>query len=280
MIAAKRSNRGGLAISALCHVGMLAVALLLARTVPQAQKAVPPDAMQVQIVMPKEMPRYSGTPSMLRISGTDQAAQSETSTAKSAQPVTPPPQPKDQHQTHHNAPAKPLEAQSTPTSEKAVPLPLADAAQMAMAQPAPEPSATSAEETPAAPKVAANAAYLALAGGRLGGGFAAPPINSPLVGYDFTVPFRELLSTCGALPPGVGPNEKISIVVRVFFNHDGTISAAPQLLEQNPSAEQQALMQSFTSGLRKCQPYTMLPPDRYEQWKTLDLVVHPRHLAQ
>ncbi len=277
MIATKRFNRNGLIISALCHVGIVAVVLLFARAA--SQQAVPPDAMQVQIVMPKEIPRYSGTPSTLRTSGTEQTAQSQALTAKSAQPptVTPPPQPKDQHQAQRNAPPKPQEPQTAPPQAKELPLPAADTAQVAMAQPAPDPPAPAAEATPDTPDAAAKAAFLALAGGRLGGGFAAPPIDSPLVGYDFTEPFRELVSSCGALPPGVGPGEKISITVRVFLNRDGTLADGPQLLESNPSAEQHALMQTFVSGLQKCQPYTMLPQDRYSQWKTLDLVVHPHN---
>ena len=61
----------------------------------------------------------------------------------------------------------------------------------------------------------------------------------------------------------------------------GTLTEEPKLLEPAPSADQQTLMQSFASGLQKCQPYTMLPQDHYEQWKTLDLVVHPHnYLAQ
>jgi hypothetical protein len=283
MIETKRFSRRGLAVSALVHVGILAVALLFARGA--SQQAVPPDAMQVQIVTPDEVPRYSGTPSMLRTSGTEHAAQSQAPTATSEQPVPPSPEPRDQHRAQRNAPTKPSEPQTTPSQAKdpsqakelqakEPPLPHADAAQVAMAQPAPDPPAPSAEQAPDAPDTAAATAYLALAGGRLGGGFPAPPIDSPLVGYDFTVPFRELVSTCGASPPGIGPNEKISIVVRVFLNPDGTVAAAPQLLESNPSAKQQALMEHFAGGLQKCQPYTMLPQDRYSQWKTLDLVVY------
>jgi len=283
MIETKRFSRHGLAVSALVHVGILAIALLFARGA--SQQVVPPDAMQVQIVTPDEVPRYSGTPSMLRTSGTEHAAQSQAPTATSEQPVPPPSQPRDQRQAQRKAPTKPLEPQTTPSQAKdpsqakelqakEPPLPHADTAQVAMAQPAPDPPAPSAEQTPDAPDTAAATAYLALAGGRLGGGFPAPPIDSPLVGYDFTVPFRELVSTCGASPPGIGPNEKISIVVRVFLNADGTVGAAPQLLESNPSAKQQALMEHFAIGLQKCQPYTMLPQDRYSRWKTLDLVVY------
>jgi hypothetical protein len=279
MVTTKRFSRQGLVISALCHVGILAVVLLFARAAPP-QEAIPPDAMQVQIVMPKEIPRYSGTPSTLRTSGTEQTAQSQVPTPKSEQPPTvpQPPQPKDQHQAQHSTPSKPQDPRTEPQTEpqsKEPPLPAADAGQVATAQPAPVPP--SAEKTPDAADTAAKAAYLALAGGRLGGGFLAPPINSPLVGYDFTEPFRELVSTCGALPPGVSLDRKINITVRIFLNRDGTLTEAPQLLEPNPSADQQTLMQSFASGLQKCQPYTMLPADHYEQWKTLDLVVHPHN---
>jgi hypothetical protein len=282
MFAAKRFSRHGLAVSALVHIAILAVALVLARGA--SQEAVPPDAMQVQIIREEEAPRYSGTPSMLRTSGTEHAGQSQASTAKSEQPPTPPspPQPKDQHQAQHNAPPKREEpSQAKEQQSKAPPLPQAETAQVATAQPQPDPPAPAAEKTPDAPDTATTAAYLALAGGKLGGGFAAPPIDSPLVGYDFTVPFRELVSTCAAGPPGISPDDKISIVVRVFLNPDGTVAAAPQLLEPNPSTKQQALMEHFASGLQKCQPYTMLPQNQYSRWKKLDLVVYSHsRLAQ
>jgi hypothetical protein len=275
MIATKRFTRHGLAISALGHVGILAAALFFARAA--SRDAVPPDAIQVEIITPKEMPRYSGTPSTLRASGTERAAQSQALTAKSEQPPTDPspPQPKDQHQAQRDAPPKPQEQQTAPPQAKEPPLPRADAAQLAMAQPDP-----GAEETPNTPDAAATAARLAaLIGGWHGGGFALPPIDSPFVGNDFTEPFRELVSSCGALPPGSGisPNENISVRVRAFLNRDGTVAAAPQLLESNPSPKQQVLMQSFVTALQKCQPYTMLPHYRYKQWNMLDLVVYSRN---
>jgi hypothetical protein len=282
MVATKRFSRQGLVISALCHLGLLAVVLLFARAAPP-QEAIPPDAMQVEIVMPKEIPRYSGTPSTLRTSGTEQTAQSQVPIPKSEQLPTVPQPPKDQRQAQRDTLSKSQEPQTQPQTEpqtappqaKEPPLPPADAGQVATAQPDPPPP--SAETTPDTADTAAKAAYLALAGGRLGGGFAAPPINSPLVGYDFTEPFRELVSTCGALPPGVSLDKTISITVRIFLNRDGTLTEEPKLLEPSPSPDQQTLMQSFASGLQKCQPYTMLPQDHYEQWKTLDLVVHPHN---
>ncbi len=37
-------------------------------------------------------------------------------------------------------------------------------------------------------------------------------------------------------------------------------------------------MQSITDALQRCQPYTMLPAEKYKQWKTLDLMIFPLNL--
>ena len=51
--------------------------------------------------------------------------------------------------------------------------------------------------------------YVAL-GGPLGGGFAAPPVDTHALGYDWTAPFRERVGMCSELN-GVGPGDKFSI---------------------------------------------------------------------
>jgi hypothetical protein len=280
MVGLKRLIRHGVVISALGHVGVLAIGLLFVRA--SSQEAVPPEAMLVEIVTPKEIPRLSGTPSASPTSGTEQAAKAPSVTATNEQPPTAPlpPQQKEQRKAQRNPPPKAQEPQGAPPQTQAPPLTQADAAPIAkpQPQPPPDPSAPAAAATSQAPEIAATMAQLAqlaLVGGRLGGGFAAPPIDSSLVGYDFTVQFRERVSWCSPLPPGISANEKISVPVRVFLKRDGTLAAAPKLLEANPSAKQQSLMESFAAGLQKCQPYTMLPQDKYSQWKVMDLFVFP-----
>jgi hypothetical protein len=118
-------------------------------------------------------------------------------------------------------------------------------------------------------------ARLALVGGPLGGGFATPPINAVEAAYDFTVAFRERVSSCSTLPAGIASTERIKVSLRVFLNRDGTLAQQPQLLEPSATEKQLALMQSSISALEKCQPYTMLPPDKYKVWKKLDLVFYP-----
>jgi type IV secretory pathway VirB10-like protein len=263
MIGSQRVFRHGLFISAAAHVGLLAVGLLFLRA--SAQDAPPPDATLVEIVTPKDIPRFSGTPSELRTSGTEAARRPQP--ARPAQNVPPQPeqkQQKQQAQAQRDKAAKPKEP----------PLRQAEAGEIAMPpQPAdaPAPSANTAD----AAAEMAQVAQLALVGGRLGGGFAAPPIDSPLAGYDYTLAFRERVSACAPLPPGIDRSDKISVNLRIFLNRDGTVARTPQLLEANLSAKQQALFENFVNGLQKCQPYTMLPADKYKQWKTLDVMVYP-----
>lgn len=265
MVGSKRFIRHGLVISAVGHVGLLAVGLLFLHA--SSQEAPRPDATLVEIVTPQEMPRFSGTPSALRTSGTEAGARSQS--AMREQKVPPQPEQKEQKQqaqAERHAPAKP----------QAPPLRQAESGEVATPPPDPQaPSAAPAAEASDAAATMAQLAQQALLGGRLGGGFAAPPINSPLVGYDYTLAFRERVSSCSPLPPGIDRGEKISISLRIFLNRDGTVTKTPELLEGNLSAKQQALLQSFITGLQKCQPYTMLPPDKYKQWKAFDVMVFP-----
>jgi hypothetical protein len=271
MFETKRIFRHGLFISAAAHVGLLAVGLLFLRA--SAQDAPPPDATLVEIVTPKDIPRFSGTPSELRTSGTEATGKSQP--ARPAQNVPPQTEQKEQKQQKQQTQAQRYKT----TKPKQPPMRQAEAGEVATPPPQPaDPPAPAAAETPDASDAAAKMAQLAqlaLVGGRLGGGFAAPPIDSPLVGYDYTLAFRERVSACAPLPPGIDRNDKVSVNLRIFLNRDGTVARTPQLLETNLSAKQQALFENFVNGLEKCQPYTMLPADKYKQWKTLDVMVYP-----
>ena len=118
------------------------------------------------------------------------------------------------------------------------------------------------------------AQYVAL-GGPLGGGFAAPPVDTNVSGYDWTAPFRERVGVCSKLPEGVEPGDKVSIKIRISFNRDGTLVSPPRLLVPAPTAKQQALMESAVDALERCQPFTMLPAEKYKQWKTMVVYVTP-----
>jgi hypothetical protein len=119
---------------------------------------------------------------------------------------------------------------------------------------------------------------LTLPDGRLGGGLDAPAIETAKIEPSAVDAFRAHLKTCAALPEGVSPTEKISLVVRVTLKADGTLSAPPTLIEASASPKGPLLLQNLLRGLTKCQPYNMLPADR--EWKNLDMRFTPADMGQ
>jgi len=52
------------------------------------------------------------------------------------------------------------------------------------------------------------------------------------------------------------------------------------LIEVSASEKGPLLMKSAISALQACQPYAMLPVDRYGEWKVLDLSFTPKDFSQ
>ena len=52
------------------------------------------------------------------------------------------------------------------------------------------------------------------------------------------------------------------------------------MIEGTASRKGPVLLQSLLSGLAKCQPYNMLPADKYQEWKSLDMRFTPEDLGQ
>ena len=276
----KRYIRPGLVVSAIGHLGALIVGLFLVSANPfQAPR---PEAMVVEVVTPDEMPRFEGTPSGLRSSGSQTPSPAD---GKGAVIQAPPPKPRPQPQQEtQQRPNPQREAKEVPAPHP--PAPEATQAELVRTEKTePEKQNQSSEQQPAAsppteqtpeqPNIAeAVAQYVAL-GGPLGGGFAAPPVDTNVSGYDWTAPFRERVCACSKVPEGVEPSDKVSIKVRVSFNRNGTVASPPRLLVPAPSAKQQALMEIAVDALERCQPFTMLPPEKYKQWKTMVFYVTP-----
>jgi hypothetical protein len=198
--------------------------------------------------------------------------------AKSPQPDTrpakappPPPPPETAH-----AETAPPDPAHTETAEPDIAPP--DTAQPDVKQtsaPPPPPAPSPFNETADQPPTAETFALLALAGGQLGGGFAAPAVGTNQASDDFTLAFRERVSSCSSLPAGVDRHDKIEVSLRVSFKPDGTLASLPRPLGPITSAKAQAILESSIEALQKCQPYTMLPAAAYKHWKTLDLTFYP-----
>jgi colicin import membrane protein len=89
---------------------------------------------------------------------------------------------------------------------------------------------------------------------------------------------RARISSCWSPPPGIDANSKVYVVLRVLFKPDGSLQQEPVLVEATASALGPALADSAKRALLLCQPFTMLRPDHYTQWKDLELKFDPHEL--
>jgi hypothetical protein len=243
-----------------------------------ALHAPPPEAMVVEVVTPDELPRFEGTPSARHSSGSETPSPSVGEGAVTqAPPPAPRPQQQAQQRPNPQREAKEAAAQNVPVSEATqAELVRAEKTEPEKQKPSEAQSATEPpQQTPEQPNIAEAVAQYAALGGPLGGGFDAPPIDTNVAGYDWTAPFRERVGVCSKRPDGVEPGDKFSIKIRISFNRDGTLASPPRLLVPAPSAKQRALMESAADALETCQPFTMLPPEKYKQWKTMEVYVSP-----
>jgi hypothetical protein len=115
---------------------------------------------------------------------------------------------------------------------------------------------------------------LTLPGGAVGYEPPGEATEKPNISDDVIAAFRKRLKTCSTLPAGVGAEARVTL--RIQLNPDGTLTKSPENphavgLVSGLSVGVGDLFMAAMSAVRKCQPYKMLPPDRYEEWKTLDL---------
>ena len=87
--------------------------------------------------------------------------------------------------------------------------------------------------------------------------------------------FRRHLKTCSRLPAELTRSDKIIIKLRVVMTPQGRLARDPILIEASASAKGPFLVQGAIAALKACQPYGMLPADRYGEWKVIDLSFTP-----
>lgn len=90
---------------------------------------------------------------------------------------------------------------------------------------------------------------------------------------------RERIRDCWSPPPGVDSNSNIYVSLRVLFKPDGSLAQMPVVVAGTASPLGPALAESGTRALLMCQPFTMLKPEHYAQWKDITVDFNPRDLS-
>lgn len=90
---------------------------------------------------------------------------------------------------------------------------------------------------------------------------------------------RERIRDCWSPPPGIDANSNIYISLRVLFKRDGSLAQMPVVVAGSASPMGPALAESGKRALLMCQPFTMLKPEHYAQWKDITVDFNPRDLS-
>lgn len=96
------------------------------------------------------------------------------------------------------------------------------------------------------------------------------------VGMDMVTTFRGRIKECSKLPVSLSPSDDVMIKLRILMTRDGRLAAQPLVKEGTASLKAVDLRDGAIAALAACQPFTMLPPDRYDEWKVIDLTFTPR----
>ncbi|HVT55843.1 MAG TPA: cell envelope biogenesis protein TolA [Xanthobacteraceae bacterium] len=89
---------------------------------------------------------------------------------------------------------------------------------------------------------------------------------------------RRRLAQCWNPPAGIADAGKLRVVIRVLFRRDGSVAAPPQTVAGPPSALGPAMAESAKRAILSCQPFTMLNPDHYEQWRDMEINFDPSEM--
>jgi hypothetical protein len=270
--------------SAIVHLSLLALLLLFSDVHPfgaLTAEPMPVDIVAVQDIPeapePEKKPEPLATPTSLP----DFSLLDKPATPPSPQPAAPLPA-ASQVAAKSQAAARPQKqaAMAPPAAPQAAAAPRQPpAAQPASAYKPPEPDITLKYQVllglppdlssmpPAAPPAARDKA---------GDNFDAPATESADVAPTVITAFRRHLRTCLKLPATLTGTDDVRVKLRVRMTQDGRLAGDPVLIEASASMKGPLLVQGAIRALQACQPYAMLPADRYGEWKVLDLSFTPQ----
>jgi hypothetical protein len=109
--------------------------------------------------------------------------------------------------------------------------------------------------------------------------FDGPATDAADIASTLIAEFRRHLKTCSKLPAALSGADDVKVKLRVLMTPDGRLAAEPILIEASASMKGPLLMQGAIRALQACQPYAMLPADRYGEWKVLDLSFTPQDFS-
>jgi outer membrane biosynthesis protein TonB len=273
--------RPGITASALAHLLLLGLIVLFGEVHPFGTVTAEPIA--VELVAPEEVAKkLEDEKPPPQLPKEDNA----TLTQPAASPPPPPPAPAAPAKQQRAARPDPREAAAAQTRPQPQPKPAPQAAASAPAPTVPSAPQQQPAYTPPEPDLTVKYNVmlglpealppLSSSGDEPGDGIDANASSAANISSSLIAKFREHLKTCSKLPASVARSDNVFVKLRVVMTPEARLAAEPVLIEGTASMKGLELKESAVQALSACQPYDMLPADRYGEWKVLDLPFTPR----
>jgi hypothetical protein len=256
--------------SAAAHLALLALVLLFSEVHPFGSLTAEPIA--VDIVTPQEVAERKAGPAATLLPDFSAIEKPAVTGVPAAAPQPPaPPQPQQEAASEESRPGLQTAGAQSQT-HPVTPTP-------AYTPPEPDLSIKYHVVLGLPPDMSTSLAPAPRSGDKAGDNFDAPATKAADIGSSLVAEFRRHLRMCSKLPASLAASDDIRVKLRVFMTQDGKLATDPVLIEASASMKGPLLMQSAISALQACQPYAMLPADRYGEWKVLDLGFTPKDFA-
>lgn len=241
-------RRVGGAASVLVHVALLALVIFGSGV---KLYDPPPPAINVELVPAKDAPSEKSGDLSLPSLDTSKGEDSKQEDSKADEPKA------DEPKKEHKEAEKPATQPDKPVAEPQAPEPPALPQAAITGAPTVQPDVMSQYGDPF-----------------LSGGFT-PEKETADLKADVVAAFRAHLKSCLKLPAGVAPTDDAKIVLRVALKRDGRLAATPALMAAKATPKGPLIMKAAIHALEACQPYSMLPAEKYKEWRELDLEFTP-----
>ena len=81
-------------------------------------------------------------------------------------------------------------------------------------------------------------------------------------------------------PAGASNPDELVVLVRIQLGPDGKLTAPPMVLTRGNSALYMAARDGAVRAIFRGQPFDMLKPEHYDQWKDIEITFDPRDMIR
>ena len=96
---------------------------------------------------------------------------------------------------------------------------------------------------------------------------------------------RAQFMQCWSIPLGIPYDDTMVVKIKIFLNTDGSLLKPPEVIQHermNKPSEKyfRTLAESALRAVRRCDPIKVPDPERYDNWKNLQLNFDPREILR